>query len=286
MKILFGILGLIGFYLATPAPVSGEDLVPRSEISPLTLSGITRCLQCSAEDARTLGMIPTGTHAVFPAGLECPQVDSETWALDYSFKRAREAMHGGVDIPSPFGTPILAVADGEVVGTFATEDYAEGIKILLRHSPADTGKSYWSYTEYAHLAELPANLKIGDRVKRGDTVGLTSNTGISGAEARRRYGGGDTKSKVNKTRRPALHFSVMISDSPKYWRSERHIVPKDGRWLDPIAFYLARNIVDAKELAGLPEKEKAVNVPVLAEGNTSIPPLTRISWPYRCRNSN
>lgn len=261
-----------------------SDVIPRSELDPKTFCGISRS-GCDPQHARDLGMIPTGTRAVFPDRLSCPQVDSETWALDYSEKRAREAIHGGIDIPSPTGTPILAVANGDVVGLFESVESPEGIKVYLRHSPEQSGKSYWSYSEYAHLVELPKNLKIGDSVKRGNEVGKTSNTGISGWEARERNSGMSSNWGRSKVRRPALHFSIMTSDNPKYHVTERHIVPLNGRWLDPIAFFRTDELTDPKALIGLSQKDKATKVPVIDGANRTIPDGSKTSWPYRCKPS-
>ncbi|MFH1686026.1 MAG: peptidoglycan DD-metalloendopeptidase family protein [bacterium] len=77
-------------------------------------------------------------------------------------------MHSGIDIASNRGTEIIAPADGKVVsvryngnmGKMITVDHGYGFK-----------------TRYGHLLE--SNVKVGQRVKRGDTIALMGSSGYS-----------------------------------------------------------------------------------------------------------
>jgi murein DD-endopeptidase MepM/ murein hydrolase activator NlpD len=77
-------------------------------------------------------------------------------------------MHRGIDIANHSGTPIIATADGVVrdtsrvagMGRLITIDHGFGFK-----------------TRYGHLSEI--TVKNGQRVKRGDVVGLMGSTGYS-----------------------------------------------------------------------------------------------------------
>ncbi len=80
----------------------------------------------------------------------------------------RVAPHRGVDFSMPVGTPILAVGDGEVV--VAKYDSAAGYYLTIRH-----GRQY--STRYMHLKKIL--VKQGDKVKRGDRIALSGNTGRS-----------------------------------------------------------------------------------------------------------
>ena len=80
----------------------------------------------------------------------------------------RIAPHRGVDFAVPMRTPVLAVGDGEVV--VAKRSGAAGYYVALRH-----GRTYM--TRYMHLSKLL--VKPGQKVKRGDRIALSGNTGRS-----------------------------------------------------------------------------------------------------------
>ncbi|MGL9723073.1 murein DD-endopeptidase MepM [Sodalis sp. (in: enterobacteria)] len=80
----------------------------------------------------------------------------------------RIAPHRGVDFAVPVGTPVLAVGDGEVM--VSKRDGAAGNYVAIRH-----GCQYM--TRYMHLKKLL--VKPGQKVKRGDRIALSGNTGRS-----------------------------------------------------------------------------------------------------------
>jgi len=80
----------------------------------------------------------------------------------------RVAPHRGVDFAMPQGTPVLAVGDGEVV--MAKRSGAAGYYVAVRH-----GRTYT--TRYMHLRKML--VKPGQKVKRGDRIALSGNTGRS-----------------------------------------------------------------------------------------------------------
>ncbi len=92
----------------------------------------------------------------------------------------RIAPHRGVDFAMPQGTPVLSVGDGEVI--VAKHDGAAGNYVAIRH-----GRTYT--TRYMHLKKLL--VKPGDKVKRGERIALSGNTGRSTG--------------------PHLHFEVWIN---------------------------------------------------------------------------
>lgn len=212
------------------------------------------------------GVIETDLEPSFIAGATCPTIDSEKWAIDYTDKRRTEALHRGVDIPQPFGTPILAVADGTVVGKFVNEGNRKGIEIILRHTPQQTGLPFWTYSQYTHLQELPP-LPIGANVKLGDAIARTSNTGLMGA----------------RERRHALHFAVLYSESPKWSNDGVVVAPKNAYFMDPNAFYRNTPPYDSESLTKLSAEQKIIPVPYITSSGKKVPPDTKRIWPYMCQ---
>ncbi len=108
----------------------------------------------------------------------------------------------------------------------------------------------------------------------GEIIGPTGNSGISV----KKKGSGQSK-----TRRPAIHLAMFYSATAKYSESDTTIVPKDGYWLDPMAFYRQKEPFKSASVKALPESEKSVLIPVMLGDGKTIPPDTKIIWPYFCR---
>ena len=83
--------------------------------------------------------------------------------------KGSSAMHAGIDLSGPSGTPIYATADG-VVGTagWHTGGYGNLIKI-------DHGRGI--ETRYAHLSSV--GVRAGQQIKRGQLIGRMGSTGRS-----------------------------------------------------------------------------------------------------------
>ncbi len=79
--------------------------------------------------------------------------------------------HEGIDFTAAVGTPIYATGDG-IVSEAERNSGGYGNKIIINH-----GYSY--ETVYAHLSKI--KVKVGQRVKRGEIIGLMGNTGKSTA---------------------------------------------------------------------------------------------------------
>ncbi|NQY05289.1 MAG: M23 family metallopeptidase [Flavobacteriaceae bacterium] len=123
----------------------------------------------------------------------------------------RRKMHYGMDFTAPRGTPIYATGDGTVVRADSrSSGYGKHIRI-------DHGFGYTSL--YAHLYRY--KVRVGQKVKRGDLIGLVGSTGRSQA--------------------PHLHYEVH----------------KDGDKINPIHFYYGS--LSAKEFAAILEQSKLEN---------------------------
>jgi murein DD-endopeptidase MepM/ murein hydrolase activator NlpD len=109
--------------------------------------------------------------AAFPNGKpvvgELP-VSSEFGLRPNPFGGRSYEMHDGIDFAGPVGKPILATAEGVVVAADYNGGYGNHVKI-------DHGYNY--ETLYAHLSAM--EVKIGDRVRRGEVVGYLGSTGRS-----------------------------------------------------------------------------------------------------------
>jgi murein DD-endopeptidase MepM/ murein hydrolase activator NlpD len=78
------------------------------------------------------------------------------------------ALHSGVDMAGPVGTPIMASADGVIVKAGWANGYGNLVEI-------DHGRGLT--TRYGHLSAI--NVSIGDRVTQGNQVGAMGSTGRS-----------------------------------------------------------------------------------------------------------
>ena len=76
--------------------------------------------------------------------------------------------HRGTDIAAPNGTPIQAVASGRVVESGPKGGYGNAVVV-----ESDDGRKRL----YAH--NLSNNVKVGDRVQKGEVIGLVGSTGRS-----------------------------------------------------------------------------------------------------------
>ena len=83
--------------------------------------------------------------------------------------RITSNFHTGIDYGCPFGTPILASADGTVV--FAGWDNTGyGNFVIIYHSPDKS-------TCYAHLSDI--SVVLNRKVRQGELIGHSGNTGNS-----------------------------------------------------------------------------------------------------------
>ncbi|HYJ81843.1 MAG TPA: M23 family metallopeptidase [Allosphingosinicella sp.] len=83
--------------------------------------------------------------------------------------RGRAAMHAGIDLAGPIGTPIYATANA-IVGRSEYNNGGYGNLVELEHG-------HGIQTRYGHLSK--SLVTAGQRVKRGDVIGLMGSTGRS-----------------------------------------------------------------------------------------------------------
>lgn len=96
----------------------------------------------------------------------------------------QQEYHEGLDIAVWYNTPVLATAPGKVTFVGWNDGYGLSVKV-------DHGHGYCTY--YAHLNK--SKVSKGDKVSKGETIGLTGNSG--------------------KSTGPHLHYEVRINGVPK-----------------------------------------------------------------------
>lgn len=77
--------------------------------------------------------------------------------------------HAGMDFTAPTGTDIFATGDG-VVERVERKRTGYGLNVIIRHG-------YGYKTLYGHMSKI--SVRQGQKVKRGDVIGLVGNTGTS-----------------------------------------------------------------------------------------------------------
>ncbi len=103
-----------------------------------------------------------------------------------------QTFHSGIDIPANTGTEAKAALSGVVVA--ATYDPGSGNYVKISHGNG-------VYTSYCHASKLM--VKVGDKVKKGQTVVLVGSTGVSTG--------------------PHLHFGIQING--KYTNPSEFVWP-------------------------------------------------------------
>jgi murein DD-endopeptidase MepM/ murein hydrolase activator NlpD len=82
----------------------------------------------------------------------------------------RMRAHRGVDYAAPTGTPVRAAGDGKVA--FRGWQGGYGNVVILEHGGRYT-------TLYAHLSRFAGGIRVGDRIRQGQTIGHVGMTGLA-----------------------------------------------------------------------------------------------------------
>lgn len=106
---------------------------------------------------------------------------------DFGLRRSpltgRRQLHEGIDVASPYGSPVVATGDGVI--TFAGRWGGLGQKVVIDHG-------YGLTTVYGHNSRLA--VQEGDRVRRGQIIAAVGSSGRSTG--------------------PHLHYEVLVGGVP------------------------------------------------------------------------
>ena len=174
--------------LTTPAPPRGVQVVA---VKPAANAAVR-----AEELAR--GVAYAAERAEREARLQRPLFALPTKALFTSgFGYRWGALHDGIDLAGPVGTPIYAAADG-VVKEAGPTNSGYGAWVLLQHSDG-------TVTRYGHINSW--SVQVGQRVFAGDEIASIGNRGNSTG--------------------PHLHFSVLLGGTnatdPVPWLAARGV---------------------------------------------------------------
>ena len=135
------------------------------------------------------------------SGLLLPVQGVQPSQLQDTFTDARSEgrVHDAIDIMAAEGTPVLAVADGQVEKLF---DSDKGGLTMYQFDP-DGVHCYY----YAHLQRYADGLAEKKQIKRGEVIGYVGSTGNANKDA------------------PHLHFEIHLLGPEKQWWKGESINP-------------------------------------------------------------
>lgn len=235
MKYLLKILLFFLLFLSTgcqpdleflPTPIPQEPPVEPTQASLLSLTQVTITHQVPSPTfplKSPTALIETPTPPTsnpannFSAILESPIPADFPQNVDASYlygttQNGLRIPHDGVEFYQPFGTPVLAAADGKVIFSGTDEINAwgrftnfYGNLVIVQHS--NLGNAPF-YSLYGHLSSLA--VKNGDTVRQGDLVGaIGASGGAFGSHLHFevRLGGNELKHTANP-----LLFLQLLTD--------------------------------------------------------------------------
>jgi hypothetical protein len=146
----------------------------------------------------------------------------------YHGKKVDQQVHLGFDLSDNANTPVRAANDGRVV--WASNLGIYGNCIVLDHG-------YALQSIYGHLRQI--DVKVGDVVQRGQTMGFEGQTGLAGGVH--------------------LHFSMQIDGvqtNPREWWDEHWIKDRILSKLDPSRIETAAATATVHQVAAHPAKKR------------------------------
>jgi murein DD-endopeptidase MepM/ murein hydrolase activator NlpD len=166
----------------SPAPAKSGKALDEIDVLLAHVREESRRLRALAHVARQAG----GVLAALPSKLPLRSAVNSAFGPRLSPWTGKPEFHSGIDLAAAPGTPVMATAGGVV--RFAGTAAGYGESVLLDHGAGVESR-------YGHLQRV--SVRGGQRVERGQLIGLSGNTGRSSG--------------------PHLHYEVIV----------------DGRTVDP-----------------------------------------------------
>lgn len=182
--------------------IAGDPALPLRAVIPASTERSVAILRSIDETrpasfALELGAVPGSPDARHDGTVLLLPLDTSEWRVDQgfggSFSHVEPQSRYAIDLAVAEGTPVLAARDGIVM---QVEDDFEGAgldreKFVDRANHVRLLHADGSMTVYAHLAPESAVVSPGQRVRAGQRLGSSGNTGFSTG--------------------PHLHFAVQIN---------------------------------------------------------------------------
>lgn len=150
-------------------------------------------------------IISTGQTGLLPLPVTDTNISS-MYGMRYVSIRGGWNFHEGIDFPVAFGSPVMAVAPGTVVGCGVSKDYGDYIMIehhMVRYDEYDEfieEETFYSF--YAHLYKRYAFM--GQRIEQGRQIAL------SGGDPLKHFAGNSTGAhlhlELRRTQAYETHF--------------------------------------------------------------------------------
>jgi murein DD-endopeptidase MepM/ murein hydrolase activator NlpD len=170
--------------IAAPPLPSPATIQPQSAPPPIAIKPIA---PAPAPDAPA-----SSDDVTLPSQLLVPVQGATAGDLHDNFQDTRDGhRHEALDIMAPRGTPVLAVAEGNVIKLFLSKP---GGLTVYQFDDSQT----WCYY-YAHLDHYATGLKEGTLLRKGDVLGYVGTTGNAPPNA------------------PHLHFAIFKLGPEKRW---------------------------------------------------------------------
>ena len=226
MKIKYLYIISIIFLVACAAPTSSSDILNEKN---RYLFYFNEEIYLHEEELKSKLLLPAEGYTV-PEYLNL---------LPNAKREYRSGQHMGVDFSAPLNYPIRAVFDGVIVRSNQFQEDVDidtyktflemsakvgktpddiyhfillGKSVVIDHGFSITDK-FRTITVYSHLSSIPNDLIAGTKVKKGDVIGFSGNTG--------------TSSGARKNDKGAhLHWEIFFDDSNGRYFLGQNIPPE------------------------------------------------------------